>query len=87
MDMALRCGNNEKRVLDVHTVDTLLALQLPDGRLACEVPILDRLVPGSRGEEVLPAVLEPANAFYAGRVRLPAVRDLDFAAVASSSEV
>jgi len=85
VDVALGRRNDEQRVLDIHAVHALLALQLADGRLAREVPVLDRLVPGARGQEVLAAVLEPADAFYAGRVRFPAVRDLNCAAFARGS--
>jgi hypothetical protein len=82
VDVALCRGDNEQLVACVHAVDAFVAREGAEGILAREVPVFDRLVPGARCDEVFARRLEPADAFDARCVWLPAVRHLDLAPVA-----
>lgn len=62
VDVSLGGRNNEQLVLDVHTVDAVLALQCADRLRALQVPELNCLVPGACRDVVLSAGLEPAHA-------------------------
>jgi hypothetical protein len=87
VDVALCRGDNEQLVACVHAVDAFVAREGAEGILAREVPVFDRLVPGARCDEVFARRLEPADAFDARCVWLPAVRHLDLAPVACRFEI
>jgi hypothetical protein len=65
MDVALRRGDDEQLVLDVHAVHALFCIQGTNGFRALQIPELDRLIPGPGCNVVGAAGLEPAHAFDA----------------------
>lgn len=86
MDVSLGRRNDQQLVLDVHTVDALLALQRTHWLSALQVPELDRLVPGASRDVVLAAGLEPAHAFDTLAVGF-GLLGLDLAAGGGGAEV
>jgi hypothetical protein len=64
VDIPLGAAHHHDRVVaDVHRVHAVLHLHAHGGLLLAQVPELDRLVPGARGEHVVALVLEHAHGF------------------------
>ena len=51
VDVTISGANDQELILDIHRVDSLLAIDVGDGSLLSQIPVFDSLIPGASHEE------------------------------------
>lgn len=70
IDVAVRGTDNKQLVLDIHCVNAILAINLRNGVRLSQIPVFDRLIPGSRHEKRRPADCRVGNHVAASNWRI-----------------